>query len=869
MPIAARTESGLACDGAQDVASADRSSASRLRTMFLILYVFSGVAVLAMETVWIRVLAFMLGSTVESATLVIAMFFLFAAAGHLVASRVSARSVHPLLIYGIAEMAFAGSAFVLFLAHKALWSFTLAHAPQSLSGGRLVADAVFTSVVVGLPCFLAGTTFPLLSQAFVARADTRTSGAGLLYAGNLAGAAAGVLVGGIVLPFFLGYSIAVAAACGLSLLVGAIAVILSRRRLPAAPVGAAAPPASTLSRPSHPGFGYVVFAGSGALSIALEMLSLLYFQQFAIGSVYAVSAVIFAFLAGLGSGSFLAARLRSMGFSASRLLSFFLWTSALMCVAYIWIFTALLSSNWMAPHSDSLAAAFGLIVGKTALTLLPLLLCVGAVLPLAWEITGLDEVRQGRLIGRAGAVNKVGAALGAVAAPFVLVPLLGSLSAALGAVGVCYAGMACVSELLRPRRGGRVWSGPALGLAVAAAAALISAAVCAPRSFLRLPGERILGSYSGPGGVAAVMESGDGSRHIILNQRYILNGTGKSMLSQKQEAWIPLFLAANPKRVAFIGMASGISADAILDFPVRELDAIEVVPEVAKAAREHFGAWNARLFRDRRARVIVDDGRRVIQESREPYDLIICDLMHPAQEGTGSLYSLDFFRTAAGKLTERGLFVLWLPLYQVNDELAGIVVRTFSEAFPNAVAVRGNFDPVQNIVALVGSRERIVISDACLKDRLLSASVRALAAQSPFLRSEANSRLLLVGDLKSASATFAACPVNTDDRPVFVFKGPAQSPAGTLLRGTTFLNSFAAHFTAADYPSCSLGETSLEAVRAGVRAGNLYFAAATMTVSIPGDEDKLASRARRASAYLSAAKTVSPGSTIGAGDLAR
>ncbi len=119
------------------------------------------------------------------------------------------------------------------------------------------------------------------------------------------------------------------------------------------------------------------------------------------------------------------------------------------------------------------------------------------------------------------------------------------------------------------------------------------------------------------------------------------------MLSQKQESWIPLTLAREPKRVLFIGMASGISANAVLDFPVSSLETAELVPGVVDAARRHFEPWSGRLFRDQRARVLAADGRRVVQ-ARGPaaWDVIICDLLLPASEGTSALYSRDFLETA-------------------------------------------------------------------------------------------------------------------------------------------------------------------------------------------------------------------------------
>jgi len=793
-----------------------------MRLLLGILYTISGFCLLSFETLWIRSVGLLIGNTVVSATLVIAVFFLCAALGNAVGGRVAAATRRPLALYGACEILTGVSAVLLFLVRGGLYA--------ALPGGwgSALTDTLFVLVLVGIPSFFSGGTFPALSEAWISQADRRTSHGGGFYAGNLVGAAFGVVLGGVLLPFLIGYGAAYYVCAAVLIGVGVVAMAVGRRPAACLPARPADPPAATV--PAIPAsIGWWVVIGSGILSVALEILTFVYFRQLHTVTIYAVSAVLFAFILDLGLGCWLAVWLRRRGWRAERLLAGALWASGSLMVCYPAIFHLLQKRGLVFPWA-SLVADNGALMAAAMILLLPLLLAVGAVFPLAWETVERGQAHQGRALGRVVSANKVGCAVGALAASFVCLPALG-LTVSFMVVAWCYLGLAA---LVRLTAGERL---PARRLALTAVATLllvVAAFVWKQPPVSLLPEEHLVALYEGPSGIVATIDHDSGSRHILLNQTYTLNGTGRALRAQKQESWIPLLFHRNPKRVCFIGMASGISAAAALDFPIAELDAVEVVPEVIRAAREQFAPWNRRLFADPRARIVGHDGRHVIRAAREPYDVIMVDLMLPAQDGTASLYSRDFFREVKAKLAAGGLFCLWLPTYQMDEEIAGVVIRTFLDVFPCAVAVRGNFDPLQPIVGLIGSADPIDGSAEFLARRLDGDAVRALAGESTFLRSSANARLLLLGDLVAAKQDFQVYPLNTDDRPAITFLGPKTIPQGRHLRAMPFLNWFGRRFVDRPFPSLLLGDTTREELVAGIRAGNYYFAAAISAVEVPG-----------------------------------
>ena len=203
-----------------------------------------------------------------------------------------------------------------------------------------------------------------------------------------------------------------------------------------------------------------------------------------------------------------------------------------------------------------------------------------------------------------------------------------------------------------------------------------------------------------------------------------------------------------------------------------------------------------------------------------------------------------------------GVFCLWLPCYQHDPQTAGIVVHTFLDVFPNAIAVRANLDPMQPVVGLIGSDDPLPLSRDFLAAQLDAPAGRAIARQSPFFRTPENAELLFAGDLRTADPGFADYPTTTDDKPLLAFLGP-HVPLGRLV-GIPFLNWVGKRFLQPRYPSCDIGGESSQELLASTRAGNFYFAAAVFESVIPGDKRSDETRFRQTLDALNRAHALSP-----------
>lgn len=285
--------------------------------------------------------------------------------------------------------------------------------------------------------------------------------------------------------------------------------------------------------------------------------------------------------------------------------------------------------------------------------------------------------------------------------------------------------------------------------------------------------ERILFLREGTHGIAVVVER-PGSRRLKLNNHYGLGGTA-STGDERMQAHVPLLMHPAPRRVAFLGLGTGISAGGALFHPVEQVTIAELVPEVIAASRESFSAENERVLDDRRTRVVADDARHFLRGTSEKFDVIVGDLVVPWRAGEGSLFTVEQFALARRALAPGGVFCQWLPLFQLSDTETRILLRTFLSVFPRAEIWRGDFSPTQPAIALIGGA-RNWRSDPDIVRRRLS-EMRTDAA-NPQLRSVGLFWMQRIGVIEAADLPADEVRINSEDRPWVELLGPKLHGAG-------------------------------------------------------------------------------------------
>jgi spermidine synthase len=364
--------------------------------------------------------------------------------------------------------------------------------------------------------------------------------------------------------------------------------------------------------------------------------------------------------------------------------------------------------------------------------------------------------RWGRLLG----ANAAGALIGAVLANFAGMRYLG-----LWVSFAVWSALALLAALLvmgkAPARG----QGMRLGLALAAAGALI---ITFPRSLpvaALSPGDTVLAWRAGADGIAAVVASSGATndRRIKLNNTYTLGGIDNAA-QQARMGHLALLLHPRPRRVGFIGIATGITASAALRDPaVESVTAVELSPEITALACEAFADANANLCSSDKVRVVVEDGRMFFRATRSIYDVIVGDLFVPWQAGTANLYTREQFEAVRDRLAAGGLFAQWLPLFQLDAVGFWGIAATFAAVFPNAWLGIADFQPSSPALMLVGWRDRAGAPSRAVLERRCLEVLPLARLREPMLADADGVASFLVGPVPPVLPP--GVPLMTLDRP--------------------------------------------------------------------------------------------------------
>jgi len=700
-----------------------------------ICFTASGAAALALELLWMRSAGLVLGTTAPTAATVLACYFGGLALGAAAASRASTRPVRRYGALGIGA------------ALGALWSLAVFRVLAEPAAQRALASAgiagriaaVGVAVLPATVCL--GATLPAIGDALVLPGTVGRRG-GLLYALNTLGGALGIAAVGFGLPVAIGVGASYGAAAATSALAGLVALAVRSR--PAVLVGT--PPAPALRL-------LAVAAGAGAAGLALEVLWIRLFAQVLHNSVYSFAAVSVVFLVALAAGAALGGVLlrhvAGVSLAAGALVA-----AALATAGGVRLFVHATGGLGYVGMRTGLGEYVARIVGLAAATAGPAAVASGVVLPALWAVVG-DRGGAARPMGALAATNAAGGVVGALAAAFVILPAIGLRAGFLLAAG---AYLALAETVGAGRR----------TLHAFAAAAVIAIVVLDPA---RLPiahlaaGERLRAATAGAAGTVAVVDTGD-DLQLRLDNAYVLGGSAAAR-NERRQGLLPLLLHPAPHRVAFVGMATGITASASLALGVEDTTVVELVPEVAAAARTHFAAWNGGLLDRPAVHLVVDDGRRYLAATRDHFDVIISDLFIPWHAGAGSLYAREMYETAAARLAPAGLFCQWLPLYQLTREEFDVIARTFLAVFAHVSVWRDDFYPDRPVVALVGG-------DRVAEPENAAARLAALPdwAHDPLLATASGLTMLELGDLRATPGAIPPGRINTDDRPLIEFLAP-------------------------------------------------------------------------------------------------
>lgn len=381
-------------------------------------------------------------------------------------------------------------------------------------------------------------------------------------------------------------------------------------------------------------------------------LALITLGGYLIGNtVQQASIVLSVFVFAMGIGALAAKRLQSRPVLA------FAWIEGTLALvgglSVLGLYAAFAWLDLYQPALVVVALAVGTLIGAE----IPVLMVL---------IQRIREQAAGDAVADLFAADYVGALVGGLAFPFLLLPLFGQIQGALlvGAVNVAAAAIVVggvFGQALSRRQKVAVGAGLAAVLSVLAGAAALSAGfeTSARQALFEDP---------------IVHESRSAYQEIVVTESVDLRGrrdvrlflNGSLQLSsvdeyRYHESLVHPAMAGARGRVLVLGGGDGLAVREVLRYPdVREVVNVELDPAVTALARTEprLRSLNRGSLDDPRVRVEHADAFTWLRSSRGAFDVVIADFPDPDDMATAKLYSLEFYQLVAGALAPEGRLVV-------------------------------------------------------------------------------------------------------------------------------------------------------------------------------------------------------------------
>ena len=714
-------------------------------------FVVSGCCGLIYEVVWLRLAMSSFGVTTALASIVIAMFMAGLGLGSwgagALASRVLANNGRRALrVYSVAELLVGVSSIAV---------------PFELRFGRMLLQhmgsfgtwqtsryyllvGIWVAITLFPWCTCMGSTFPLLMAVIrqTARSGSERSFS-YLYVANVIGALLGTLASAFVFIELMGFQgtlyIAGSLNAALALLAFTISFSVVSSTSIEKPVIAQAvrPPLYGLPR-----FAVLILLfTTGLVSMGMEVVWIRQFTPYIGNLVYAFAGILAVYLLAtvMGSRDYRARAASSQpGDSASS------W-SLLALSALI----PLIAVDPFLPLGDVFnGLRIGSIVFFCALAgfLTPLLVD-------SWSSGDPDRA------GTAYAVNVAGSIVGPLIAGFWLLPNMGER----WAIVVLSAPLFAIAGTIALRRSSTQGSQPGTGLkpklqfALAIIAGVIILSVTHDFES-RFAADKVRRDYA-----ATVVAIGQGFEREIL-----VNGINMTFLTPdtKYMVHMPLAFRSEPAKnglVICFGMGTSFRSMLSWGIPTTAVDIIPSVPTL-------FGYFHAdaqTVESSPHARIVIDDGRRFLDDSKQTYDVIVVDPPPPPQAaGSSLLYSRDFYEVVKKHLGRDGILQQWYPELAGDAATTASITKALMQSFPYVRAFRA-YDGFG--IHYLASMEPIPItSSSVLVSRMPSAAAADFVKWGPESNSQRQFDTVVSHELKLEDlvAEDPRVPAMRDDQPI-------------------------------------------------------------------------------------------------------
>jgi spermidine synthase len=628
---------------------------------YFVFFFISGLCSVLYELVWLRLAMAQFGVTTAMVSIVLSVFMAGLglgswASGKWIGSNSSgSRGFSALRAYALTEFLIGVSGWLVPL-ELTLGRNLLERQILTSSATYYIASGLWVGFALIPWCTLMGATVPVAMRAIGQTIPAETTRSfSYLYMANVGGAVIGTHVPLFLIELF-GFhgTLKFGVACNWAIALGAF--VLSRKLPILDREKSEASSAAPISNSRGASILTLLFL-SGLTCMAMEVVWVRGYTPYFGTVVYAFADILGVYLLGTFIGSNVYRRWSARHVRENPLVWSILAASALFPL---------------------IAASPGIKLDQTLRLFLGVALFTGL---LGFVTPMLVDRYSGGAPDRAGiayAVNVGGCILGPLLAGFGLLPFMSERWALIVlALPWLIVGLAPVLPASRPR--------PAVRMAFGSLMVLTAWLVVFGKGYEeRFPRHNVLRDPT-----ATVIATGTGMSRLLL-----VNGVGITTLTPitKIMAHLPLAsLGHEPQSALVICFGMGTTFRSLHSWGI-PVTAIELVPSVPRLF-SYFHSDAQTVLESPLSHVVVDDGRRFLERTREQFDVITIDPPPPLQAaGSSLLYSKEFYQLARQHLHPGGILQQWLPAMPEEDPIdVSAIARSIRESFAYVRAFKDDF----------------------------------------------------------------------------------------------------------------------------------------------------------------------------------
>ena len=709
------------------------------RVLITAIFFASGAASLTLQVLWFKQLQFVLGSATVSVSVTVASFFFGLSLGSALGGRIADTVRRPLRTYGILELALApvSLAVTVFLSHWSAWVGWMSPMLSVGSPFRLPLMVLVSLATLSLPTMLMGATLPFLVRSLTRRQTDLAHRIGFLYGSNTLGAAVGTLTVGFVLIGLWGVTGSARFAAAVYACIGGLALMIARREAPLLPASEE-PQAQTGRATEESGRASIlmaIFACSGFVAIAYEVVWFRFLTNISSASVFAFSGMLGTYLLGLVIGALVCAKFLAP--RKDQLLRYFALVQILIAVSATLTMAMLgkartiheiLSPLVTALVPPQAQAFFGddvsFFLTCVAAIALPTTL-IGISFPLASELTVIRMSALGRRIGALYAFNTIGGVLGSLAAGFLLIPYLGS-QWALTALILMNVALFAATTLSQPEllKAKSLWRQGLMASAVIAVSFLLFAPHYLERPLTLFDGAQVLELRESKEATFAVLEYRDEAagtyQQLVVNSKSYASNRPEGRRYMAAMGHYPILFHQAPAETAVvICIGTGTTVGAVsTHHELQSIDAVDLAQSVFDFA-PYFVPINHEFYRNPKVHQIAADGRHFLLGTKDSFDVITLEPPPPHDAGIVNLYTEEFYALAKRRMRPGGVLAQWVPMDIGRGELPKLILKAMLAQFKHVSL----WMPSRMEGVAIASNEPLRIDPAALRARMAEPAV--------------------------------------------------------------------------------------------------------------------------------------------------